>query len=387
MSKARPKIKKRGNSWEVDFGTVRRPDGTVRRERQSFNTRVEAQEEVASRGIETKNKRVRLLDLTDVQRLDILAAVQELGDRGTMTQAVKFYLRHGNPDGGQRKLEDVAAEYLEGKERAGRRPKTIIDARSKVDRFVSTIGMENAHEVMTADVEKWLNTQGFTPATWDSYRRAVIGLFNYATKRKYIAENPALAIEAVEFDQAIPLVMDVTDVCKIIRTAEKDCPNLIPHLAIGYFGGLRKAELEGLQWEQIDLSERIITVTPATAKKRRMRHVEIAENLHEWLAPYWRSSGPVHYQRRDFRRVRELSDVQWAHNIMRHSFASYHLAHGEDAAKTSLELGHRNTDVLYNNYRNIRTMGGRNVTAKLAEQYWEIRPRTDSNVIPLAVES
>lgn len=30
MSKAKPRIKKRGLSWEIDFGRVRRPDGAGR---------------------------------------------------------------------------------------------------------------------------------------------------------------------------------------------------------------------------------------------------------------------------------------------------------------------------------------------------------------------
>ena len=387
MSKAKPKLKKRGNSWEVDFGTVSRPDETTHRERRSFSTRAEAQEELAIRGIESKNKRVRLLDLTDAQRRDILEGMELLDGNGTVTQAVKFFLRHGNPDRGPRTLVDVTAEYISGKERAGRRPRTIIDARSKVERFVNTIDKKNIHEVMTADVEDWLNSQGFTPATRSSYRRAMIGLFNYAVKRKYIPENPALAIETVAFDQAVPDVMDLADVRKILRTAEKHCPELVPYLSIGFFAGLRTAELEGLQWEQIDLDERIITVTPATAKKRRMRHLDIAENLLDWLQPYWNPSGSVYYSRRDFRRVRELAGVDWARNVMRHSFASYALADTQDAAKVSLMLGHQRADVLFSNYRNIRTLAGRNVTGKLAAEYWEIRPRkTADNIIQLAAQ-
>ena len=387
MSKEKPKIRKRGPYWQVDFGETKLPGGTVRRERRSFKTRAEAQEELNARGFESKNKRVRLLDLTDTQRQDILGGLRILDGKAGVTEAATFFMKHGRPDDGPRTLADVTSEYLEGKQRAGRRPKTIIDARSKCECFVRSIDRTYVHEVMTADVEKWLNTQGFTPATWDSYRRAVVGLFNYATKRKYIPENPALAIESVEFDQAVPEVMDVTDVRKILRAAEKHSPDLVPHLAIGFFAGLRSAELEGLQWEQIDLSESLITVTPETAKKRRMRHVEIAENLSTWLAPYRKPSGPVHYSRRQLRRIRDFAGVEWPHNAMRHSFASYALVDTQDAAKVSLMLGHQRADVLFSNYRNIRTLAGRNVTGKLAAEYWEIRPRkTADNIIQLAAQ-
>ena len=46
----------------------------------------------------------------------------------------------------------------------------------------------------------------------------------------------------------------------------------------------------------------------------------------------------------------------------------------EDAAKTSLQLGHQHPDVVFSNYRNIRNMAGRNATEKLAIKYWAIQP-------------
>jgi len=386
MSKAKPKIMKRGRSWEIDFGRSRNPDGTEHRERVSFKTKAEAEEELSARGFEAKNRRVRLLDLGDPQRRDLIEALEILDGKASMTQAATFYMRHGNPESGPRELQAVAAEYIGAKRRAGRRPATITDAAVKVDRFVREVGKDHVHVIMTPDVERWLNGQGFTPATRDSYRRAVVGLFNYALKRKYIPENPAVAIEVVEFDQAVPEVMDVPDVRKIMNAAAKHHPEMVPHLAIGFFAGLRKAELEGLRWEQIDLKERIVTVSPATAKKRRMRHVEISDNLLSWLAPYWRPEGPVYYSRRHFRQVRELAGVEWADNIMRHSFASYHLSRGQDPAKTSLQLGHQRADILFSNYRNIRTMTGRNVTHKLARKYWKIEPKKADNVIRLAAQ-
>ena len=377
MSKGKPRVKKRGRTWQVDFGRSRRPDGTEYRERMSFKTRNEAEAEIDARGIESENRIVKLTHLTDSQRRDVLDALDILDGKASLKVATRFYIRHGKPEGGLRKLEEVAEEYIESKRRAGRRPATITDAEVKVDRFVREVGKTHTHEVMTEDVEAWLNGQGFTPATWDSYRKAVRGLMGFALKRKYIGENPVLAIEAVEFDQAMPEVMDVADVRKIMTAAAKHHPEMVPHFAIGYFAGLRKAELEGLRWESISLQEKLITVTPATAKKRRQRHVEMTENLIAWLTPYWRPSGSVFYSRRYFRDVRDKAEVAWADNIMRHSYASYHLARWQDPAKTSLQLGHQRADVLFSNYRNIKTMTGRNVTQKLAGQFWRIKPRKD----------
>ena len=52
---------------------------------------------------------------------------------------------------------------------------------------------------------------------------------------------------------------------------------------------------------------------------------------------------------------------------MRHCFASYYLAMHQDQNKTALQLGHRDTNLLYNHYRNL-------VTKADAEKYWSIKP-------------
>ena len=55
---------------------------------------------------------------------------------------------------------------------------------------------------------------------------------------------------------------------------------------------------------------------------------------------------------------------QWPQNALRHSFASYHLAKFNDAAALALELGHTNSDLVFQHYRQL-------VRPKQAERYWK----------------
>ena len=57
------------------------------------------------------------------------------------------------------------------------------------------------------------------------------------------------------------------------------------------------------------------------------------------------------------------------HDVLRHCYASYHLARHENQDKTALQMGHRNTDVLFNHYRNL-------VTKTEARDFWGILPPT-----------
>ena len=62
--------------------------------------------------------------------------------------------------------------------------------------------------------------------------------------------------------------------------------------------------------------------------------------------------------------------TQWPPNALRHGFASYHLAHFNDAAALALELGHTTSQLVFQHYRQL-------VKPKDAQAYWQIVPATD----------
>jgi integrase len=64
-------------------------------------------------------------------------------------------------------------------------------------------------------------------------------------------------------------------------------------------------------------------------------------------------------------------------NGLRHSFASYHLAHFRDAARLAIELGHADQELLFRHYREL-------VKPEVAAKYWAIRPATKSNLVALS---
>jgi hypothetical protein len=84
----------------------------------------------------------------------------------------------------------------------------------------------------------------------------------------------------------------------------------------------------------------------------------------------------MHFSRHQFEKAREQAKVHWPHDVMRHSYGSYHLAQYEDAARTSLRMGHTSTMILFNHYRDLVHRGD-------AERYWQILPKQSSGLIEL----
>ena len=138
---------------------------------------------------------------------------------------------------------------------------------------------------------------------------------------------------------------------------------MIPYLAIGLFAGVRPLEIERLQKQ--DITERYIEITAANAKTRKRRLVNIAANLKKWLK-ISEELPPANKTKR-LSRILKKAGLNWKPDIMRHSFASYHLALHESADKTALEMGHRDTQMLFRHYREL-------VTKEEAKAYWEIKP-------------
>ena len=66
-----------------------------------------------------------------------------------------------------------------------------------------------------------------------------------------------------------------------------------PFLAIGAFAGLRSAEIERLDWKNVNLKRGFIEVRAETCKTRARRLVPISDNLRAWLKPFAVPAGPV----------------------------------------------------------------------------------------------
>src|SRR5260370_2098970 len=146
---------------------------------------------------------------------------------------------------------------------------------------------------------------------------------------------------------------------------------------MGGLAGLRRAEIERLDWEDdVRLDDLFIEVKASTSKTASRRLVPIQPNLAEWLAPYRTRRGRVCPQNLrkhiDDDRDRVQLRARWPQNGLRHSFGSYHLAHFRDAAKLALEMGN-SPAMIFKHYREV-------VKPKDAELYSAIRPKRKRNI-------
>jgi len=151
----------------------------------------------------------------------------------------------------------------------------------------------------------------------------------------------------------------------------------VPYVAFGAFAGLRRSELERLDWAEVDFESNLIEVTAKNAKSARRRFVKIQPKLAKWLQPHRRSSGSVTPP--DYRELldtaRKAAKVEeWPQNCLRHGYASYYLARFNNAGALALDLGHASAHLAFQHYRQL-------VKPKQAERYWNIMPAIDGKKV------
>ena len=135
--------------------------------------------------------------------------------------------------------------------------------------------------------------------------------------------------------------------------------SLKPFLALGAFAGLRMAELQRLDWSEIDLNRGFITVAAHKAKTRQRRLVPIAEQSQGMAqAPHAAfRPGLCGHQRPQMAVARLCEGFKWAANGLRHSYISYRLAVLHDTARVALEAGN-SPEVIFAHYRELVTPRG-----------------------------
>jgi len=389
-------IRQRGDRFQVEVNR------SGKRKRSTWPTLAEAKTFAEQESSRVKNEGTAALALSLDQRADAAKAIKalpagmhllsaaedyakEIARLGgvPLKNAVDFYLLHHKPAGGVRTVAELFAGYLTEKAKENCRSRSLADMKCRIGRLAKDFGQRQVHTITAAEIEAWLDKYKYTGQSRINYLRVFTSFFNYARMQRLIEFNPAdqSAIKRPKMDEHLPEIFSVQQAERLLQTAVEKADVIVPYLALGFFAGVRSAELQGLTWADVDFAAKLITVRPEVAKKRRQRHVVMSENLVAWLAPYAKKTGgicpPPSVVRSGVAAILKDTGIQWIHNGMRHTFASCHLAKHQDISKTALELGHTgNPTVLFNHYRNL-------VKPVEAEAYWNILPKREAQIIKM----
>ncbi len=308
--------------------------------------------------------------------------VKLVADLPNLLAAAKFYAvrhKHTTP----KPVADVVAEVLAIKESRGASHRYRQDLRSRLTRFADAFRKDACH-VTTAELQAWLDDLKLAPQSYTNFRRVLHMLFAFAVARGYAADNPVEGVERVKVQGGDVEIFTPAELARLLAAAS---PEFLPCLALGAFAGLRSAEIERLEWADLDLAGRVIVIGAKKAKTASRRVVPICDTLAAWLAPYagragkvWPGAHDAFYEAQQATAAATARDgappVVWKANALRHSYASYRFAELGDAGRVAGELGN-SAAVVHRHYREL-------VKPAAAQRWFAVRPESPGNVLPLA---
>lgn len=336
--------------------------------RQFFHTRKEAQTHVQLKEIELLNQGkegatfptwLRVMAHRETERLNVFGK--------TISDAADFYLNHLEATARSVPLNQALRELVRNRKSNGASERYCYDIELRIQRFCDDFPSKSVAEITTQDVDNWLGGLGLAPVTRNTFRRDLRTLFSFAMTRRYCVENPVIGSSKAKEVGGDIEILTVEQVASLLESASD---TTLPFWALGAFAGLRSAELERLDWTQLDFESNFLEVKARNSKSARRRLVTIQPNLQAWLSPYRHSSGPIcpKNPRKLLEADRDRAGLleNWPKNALRHSFGSYHLEHFRNAPALALEMGN-SPDVIFAHYREL-------VKPSEAARYWQILP-------------
>jgi integrase len=337
-------------------------------ERKFFRTKAEAQTYVRLKEVELLNHGKEGAMFPSSLRVMAQHGEEKLRPFGkTISDAVDFYLNHLEATKRSVPLHTAMKELIENRRLSGASRRYCYDLGLRIGRFCAAFPDRTVAEITTAEVDDWLSGLRLAPVTRNTFRRDLRTLFSFAATRRYCTENPVVqTTKAKEIDGDVQ-ILTVEQTAKLLECAEAET---LPFWAIGAFAGLRRSEIERVDWTQVDFESGLIEVKARHSKTAKRRLVTMQPNLRAWLAPYRSRNGricPPNLRKCiEADRKKAGLDEDWPPNALRHSFGSYHLAKFNDVAALALQMGN-SPDVIFRHYREL-------VKPKTAALYWQIKP-------------
>jgi integrase len=254
-------------------------------------------------------------------------------------------------------------------------------------RVAPALGHLRLREVTTRDVQTMVDglvRDGASPSTIDTTLNPLRALYRRAVARGDATINPTRGIEKPAVRSRVRRIASPAEARAMLSVLE---PVERPLWATAFYAGLRRGELVGLRWEDVDLASGVIRVRRGwdelegeiePKSRQGRRNVPIAGVLRDFLVEHKLRGGEGHVfgSIRHVRTRAEAAAKVWGlHGLptmtlhdCRHTFASLMIAAGVNAKALSVFMGHANIKITLDLYGHLMP-GSEEEAATLLDAY------------------
>jgi integrase/recombinase XerC len=258
---------------------------------------------------------------------------------------------------------------------------TVSAYRRDIKHFIHGHGLDeeqpvNWDNIKQSDIRQCvarLHRQGLSGKSLQRWLSSIRSLFNFLCRFHRATHNPAVGVPAPKAAKRLPKTLNVDEIDQLLNTGTGNITKSenklsssmllnrdIAIMELMYACGLRLSELSGLDLQDIDWQQRIITVTGKGQKQRRIPFGRKAnEALNSWLkqrliianenetALFVSQRGNRISNSSIQKRLKKMALTQGLNtnvypHMLRHSFASHILESSRDLRAVQELLGHAN---------------------------------------------
>ena len=268
-------------------------------------------------------------------------------------------------------FERAVLEALE--ERKDRRKRTLTDFRYIARRLMSRcrgLAKRRVRSITPAECTNYLRQAFDTPRQRNKARLILSGVFSTAVRRGWCAENPIRKVPSERIEEKRIEILSMEKISRLMETAASYASGAcMAAVAVMLLAGVRPHECERLRWGDVRLDAGCQAEAFSEGKKRGMGVIVISPQhsktggarcvtIHPPLARILRKVKKADNERicpSNWRKLwaglhRVAGFTTWQPDILRHTFATHHLATFRSYAELQLEMGHRSADLLRTRY-------------------------------------
>jgi integrase len=365
---------------------------STRRERFSFRNKSEALKEMARRNKELEQFGTQgSVNMTPEERKIVDYCLKKVRPYGVqlMSTAVDEYLPKLDRSLTAKSIAELCQAYEryclqrydEGADMGDRHLEGI---RETLGKLTPRFGTELICDVQGQQVRSWLRSLELGGRSRNNHLSRLSAMFQWATQdtepgnkhSRWLPDNPLAKTEFFPVHETEVGILTAAQLKALLAAAHSD---LIPFLALGGFAGLRRAEIEKMDWCDVHVEDLCLMVPAKIAKTAKKRMVVMEPNLAAWLKPHVKETGSlVPLSQRtglpSSKRLELLLDTarkaaritEWPSNCLRHSYGTYMIVKRHDEAYVAEQMGNSVT-MVRDHYKIL-------VKPQESERYFNIYP-------------
>lgn len=311
----------------------------------------------------------------------------------SLAAAVDDYVRRRGAVSGDTAVEQLVAEFIAAKAKAGMSERHLKDLRFRLGRFAQAFQCP-VGSITTALFERFLDTLGVSARSRVNEITCIGSFIRYCVKLRKAPRDLLDEIAAVQRPKAEPPATLTWTSAEFRELLEHAPAEFVPFLVLAGFCGMRTSEVTRADWSHVTPDGNHLAVITRKGRTPSRRLVPLCAAAKAWLAPHWRAAGPIcPTDREDIitRRILapvnaarvlrgEANPLRWRENGLRHSFGTFRVALTGDIPRVSLEMGN-SPQMIVKHYLQL-------ATREQAEAWFNLLPPAPAdNVIPLPVKA